>query len=426
MADHDYMANPDAEFFDNLNNGEGLSGEALHQVAESWSALKGKIADRVGRLRLVLSEGNLGQVGTSEDWWTGTGGDAHREELTQYSNYVEAQQGDLAKYEGHIKDLADGTAEAKSTTGQPMGALFGSGSNPAETTRAVARATQKLYYNPGTPVAEELHYPGQTPETTTPDDFTAPPKGSGQSQPSTGGASSGGAPAGGASQHEPAASPVAATPQQNDAASSQQPEAQAEGKPSGAGSGGSGAGSGGGSGSGDGGKGSGAGGGSPFGGTPAAGTPSSGSGFDSSESGATHAMSAGDSTFGSSSGGSGLGGGVGTLGGDHERALSAKSGPGSIMGSKPVVNVNGLAGSGVGQGAGMGGGMGGMGAGAGGQGSGKEHKTPDYLKGEDNGQELFGGNLPVVIPEVIGELTEEEYRKMREAEADRREAAGGA
>ncbi|ADG97884.1 hypothetical protein Srot_1420 [Segniliparus rotundus DSM 44985] len=402
MSEKNYMADPASDFVENLQIGGSLQPDVVSAAIVKRVQTTGA---KLGEITQTLSS----RVGMRH--WVGKSGDVTRDELEDL-----ARKGKTAAevIDGHAKQVqavAESQATAKSVCDQNSQCT--PGTSPMAQVKAVARAMQNHYHEPGEPEYPKLEYLGSPPGAPT-EDRGESPDGPSEAQPRP--SSGSGAPslAGGAAEHESAAKPQS----QEDAASGQQPEAKSEGKPSGE-SAGAGGGSGGGAGSGDGGKGAGAGagGGAPSGGSPAAGTSSPGSGFNPSESSSTHAMSAGDSKFGSSSSGSsGLGGGgVGTLGGDHERSLSAKTGPAGYAAPKPVVNVNGLAGSGVGQGAGMGGGMGGMGGAAGGQNSGKEHKTPDYLKDTEHGNELFGRNLPVVIPEVIGELNRDEQQKMLEA-----------
>ncbi|ADG97276.1 conserved hypothetical protein [Segniliparus rotundus DSM 44985] len=412
MSEKNYMADPASDFIENLQIGGSLQPDVV-------SAAIVKRVQAVGAKLGEITQTVSSRVGMRH--WVGKLGDATRDELEELARTGKRAAEALDDHSKEVQKVVESAATAKSVVDQNSACT--PGVSAMDQVKAVARGLQNHYHEPGEAEYPKLEYLGSSPDAPTEDRGESPDGPSNaQPQPSSGG---GGASSGGAGHAEP----VAAKPQAQDDTAGSQPEAQTEGKPSGE-SAGAGSGSGGGADSGDGGKGSGAGagGGAPSGGSPAAGTSSPGSGFNPSESSSTHAMSAGDSTFGSSSSGSsGLGGGgVGTLGGDHERSLSAKSGSAGLMGGKPVVNVNGLAGSGAGQGTGMGGGMGAMGAGAAGQNSGKEHKTPDYLKDTEHGNELIGGNLPVVVPEVIGELNKDEYQKMLEAQAKTQAAAGGA
>ncbi|ADG97386.1 hypothetical protein Srot_0909 [Segniliparus rotundus DSM 44985] len=347
MSEKNYMADPASDFVENLQIGGSLQPDVISvQAAKVFQQAGGRLAEITDALRVAVAKRH----------WVGKLGDATRDETEGLARTSKTAGETVQEYGQSVQSVAESATTAKSVCDQNSQCT--PGTSPMAQVKAVARALQNHYGEPGQKTVEDLQYPGRTPDAPTEDRGESPDSvGGAQPQPSSGG---GGSSSGGA---EPA-EPVAAKPQaQDDAASGQQQEAQPEGKPSGE-SAGAGGGSGGGAGSGDGGKGagSGAGGGAPSGGSPAGGTPSSGAGFDPSEAGATHAMSAGDPAFGSSSGSSGLGGGgVGTLGGDHERSLSAKTGPAGYAAPKPVVNVNGLAGSGVGQGAGMGGGMGGHG-----------------------------------------------------------------
>lgn len=403
MSEKNYMADPASDFIENLQIGGSLQPDTISgRVAKVFEQAGGQLIEVTKTLSLAVGKRH----------WVGKLGDTTRDELEDLARIGKNAGETVQEHAKTLDGRSQSAGTAKAVVDQNSQCV--QGMSAMDQVTVVARALQNHYHEPGDKPLNELQYPGRVPGSPAEDRGESPDGPSGaQPQPSSGGAASSG---GAHSEAASAPSAVAAKPQpQDDAASSQQPESQPEGKPSGEGAG-SGGGSGGGSGSGDGGKGSGAGGGAPSGGSPAAGgSPYTGAGFDPTESDATHAMGASDWTPGSSGGGSGLGGGVGTLGGDHERALSAKSSPGGVMGGKPVVNVNGLAGSGAGQGAGMGGGMGGMGGAAGGQNAGKEHKTPDYLKNTDHGNELIGNSLPVVVPEVIGELNKDEQQKMLEA-----------
>lgn len=84
--------------------------------------------------------------------------------------------------------------------------------------------------------------------------------------------------------------------------------------------------------------------------------------------------------------------------------------PGGAAGLSSVPGA-GAAGMGRGMSSAMGAMMGaGVMGGRGGAGR-KEHKAPDYLYSEDNGYELIE-KLPVVSPDVIGALTEQETLDM--------------
>ncbi|ADG98298.1 hypothetical protein Srot_1838 [Segniliparus rotundus DSM 44985] len=182
---------------------------------------------------------------------------------------------------------------------------------------------------------------------------------------------------------------------------------------------GKGEGEGGGQGSG-GGSGSGSGGGEGSGGSPSGSGSPAGAGMSPADLGSTDPMSSELAPMDPANARGGIGGGMGGGGiggmGDKDRKLSAAPAKADAS-SKPVVNVNtpgleGLKGQ-QGMAGGMGGGMGGMGGahGAGG-GDGKEHKTPDYLINNDHGFDLVGHALPVVSPEVIGELDKSEIKKL--------------
>ena len=210
---------------------------------------------------------------------------------------------------------------------------------------------------------------------------------------------------------QPVSSATTSKPQSN-----QSPQEDQNGGSGGSSSGG---------GSGGGGQGSGSGGGS--GGSPAA-APASGAGApsasDSGKKGTNAAATLSNSPFTPlastglqsadllppSSSGLGLGG-VGGGAGLDPRALGAAPGSAANPASSAGVPGAGPAGAARGMTSMLGGMMGpGMMGGRGGAGD-KEHKAPDYLYSEDNGYELIE-KLPVVSPDVIGALTDDEAEAM--------------
>ncbi|EFV12557.1 WXG100 family type VII secretion target [Segniliparus rugosus] len=174
---------------------------------------------------------------------------------------------------------------------------------------------------------------------------------------------------------------------------------------------GQGSGAGGGSPSGDG-KGQGEGSGSPAG--AGAGAPDAGASDFASTDPMSSELAPMDAATAAGGGIGGLGGGGGGIG-DKDRKLGAAPAKAEAS-NKPVVNVSGPNLDGLKGQQAMGGAMGGMGGmggahGAGG-GDGREHKTPDYLINNDHGFDLVGHALPVVSPEVIGELDKNEVKRM--------------
>ncbi|EFV13084.1 hypothetical protein [Segniliparus rugosus] len=217
---------------------------------------------------------------------------------------------------------------------------------------------------------------------------------------------------------QPSGSPAPAQ-QPASSATNSKPQANQSSQEGNSGSGGSGSPSGGGGESGGSGGGSG---GSPAA-APASG-PASPPASDAGKKGTNAAATLSDSPFTPlastglqsadllpSSSGLGLGGGgVGGAGLDP-RALGSAPGSAANPASSAGIPGAGPAGAARGMSAMMGGMMGpGMMGGRGGAGD-KEHKAPDYLYSEDNGYELIE-KLPVVSPDVIGALTEEEIETL--------------
>ena len=401
MSEKNYMGDPASEFADNLRIGASLQPDAItSQVADRAKAVGDGIVD----IARTLS----GRVASRH--WIGKFRETTCDNL---ETRVATAQAAAARIDEHVKEVqavAESAATAKSVCDQ--NSQCAPGVSSMTQVKAVARTMQNHYHEPGEPEDPTLDYPGRAASAPVYDRGETP---DGPSAPSGGNSSSGSS--GGA--------PVSSngTAPDLDNASAPNLDASSDGADA-SGSEGKGSDSGGSAPSGDSGGGSG----SPAGGTPSAGaggaptgaTPSAadGAGFDPGE-GHTSAMSA-DYAPGSSLGGAGLGGGLGGGGtlGDHERALSSKSGAVGMRPGATSVNVNtsGAAGN-----LGAGGMGGAMAPGAMGKRDDKEHRTPDYLKDDAHGRALLGGALPVVTPEVMGELTESEIVKMAEEAKDRGE-----
>ncbi|MGL6236209.1 MAG: hypothetical protein ACRC20_12790 [Segniliparus sp.] len=308
-----------------------------------------------------------------------------------------------------LKQFYDQVPQVKSAAANLEQVLHQS-SSPAEWKAAaepLASALNNLYSVkiPSAPAANQsLEAAAQAKPKAVTEDPKPAPSDTGKPQGGSGGSPSGG--------QQPVPS---ATPKPQTSGSSQsQPAAQDSGS-------GGGSPSGGGSGGGDQGGGSG---GSPAGAgaSPSAGSPDAGkkqpstaaalpsSTFDPLAS--TGLQSADLAPPSSGIGLGGAGGGIGA-GGLDPKSLGAAAGSAAGLASAGagVPGAGAPAGAVRGMSSMMGGMMGpGMMGGRGGGGE-KEHKAPDYLYSEDNGYELIE-KLPVVSPDVIGALTDDEIDAM--------------
>ncbi|MGL6235450.1 MAG: WXG100 family type VII secretion target [Segniliparus sp.] len=402
MGDVDYNSMVDSGYRQLLEFAQSVDPSAIESLANSWKQLSQDIPEAYQGFK-----NSLNTVFGSE--WTGESADAARSASDRLCAGMNNNIERVANVSDKLQAMVDAAHAVKSLAAQAQELFNKKGVSQQECqqmAQELASALQALYGAPGQdPLGKLEPFEKVAPLVFAKPDDVLGDIGEGKSK------GDGGA-------EDPSGKGDATGDGKGEGKGDGKGESKGEGQGAGAGSG---SGSGGGSPSGGegSGAGSGAGAGSPSG--AGAGSPS---GLGSPDLGSTSPMSSELAPMDPATArgiGGGMGGGHGGGGGigDKEKKLSAAPAKADAS-NKPVVNVNtpsldGLKGqSGMG---GMGGGMGGMGGGAhgGGGGEGKEHKTPDYLINSDHGFDLVGHALPVVSPEVIGELDKGEVKRMEAA-----------